>query len=108
MLRTADLPEPVRDRALAVFDRLAEAEGRVHGIAPADVHFHEVGALDSIADVVGVCAALHDLGDRHPQRQRRSRSAPAGSARRTATCRCPVPAVVELGTGWRVLRRRHR
>ena len=61
LLSAADVPAQVREKALAVFDRLAAAEAHVHGISPVDVHFHEVGALDSIADVVGVCAALHDL-----------------------------------------------
>ncbi|MGP4111495.1 nickel pincer cofactor biosynthesis protein LarC [Streptomyces sp. 4N509B] len=56
------LAAPVRDRALATFHRLAEAEARAHGLPLDEVHFHEVGALDAIADVVGVCAALHDLG----------------------------------------------
>ena len=61
-LRRADLAEVVRASSLAVFERLAVAEGRVHGTAVDDVHFHEVGAWDSIADVVGTCAALADLG----------------------------------------------
>ena len=51
----------MRDLALDVFARLARAEAAAHGIPADDVHFHEVGALDSLADVVGVCAALHDL-----------------------------------------------
>ena len=62
ILQTADLAESVRERAQAVFRRLAEAEARVHGIPVESVHFHEVGALDAIADIVGVVAGLHMLG----------------------------------------------
>ena len=51
-LNGADLDAGVRDRSTAIFDLLAEAEGRVHGVAPADVTFHEVGAWDSITDIV--------------------------------------------------------
>ncbi|MFJ1888686.1 MULTISPECIES: nickel pincer cofactor biosynthesis protein LarC [unclassified Streptomyces] len=61
-LAEAALPEPVRERAQSVFARLARAEAAVHGIPVDDVHFHEVGALDAIGDVVGTCAAHHDLG----------------------------------------------
>jgi pyridinium-3,5-bisthiocarboxylic acid mononucleotide nickel chelatase len=60
-LRVADLDGGVRTRATATFRRLAEAEAAVHGSSPDDVHFHEVGALDAIADVVGVCAGLEHL-----------------------------------------------
>jgi len=62
LLERADLPDRVRARARAVFARLAEVEGAIHGIDPADVELHEVGALDSIVDVVGACAALESLG----------------------------------------------
>jgi uncharacterized protein (TIGR00299 family) protein len=62
LLDAADLADRVRIRARAVFERLAEVEGAVHGIDPLDVELHEVGALDSIIDVVGVCAALESLG----------------------------------------------
>ena len=61
LLDDADLPERVRHRARAVFTRLAEVEGAIHGIDPDDVELHEVGSLDSIVDVVGACAALEAL-----------------------------------------------
>ncbi|MGH3342589.1 MAG: nickel pincer cofactor biosynthesis protein LarC [Carbonactinosporaceae bacterium] len=62
ILGTADLPQPVRDRALDVFSRLARAEATAHRTSPDQVHFHEVGGLDALADIVGSCAALHALG----------------------------------------------
>jgi uncharacterized protein (TIGR00299 family) protein len=61
LLDAADLPERVRQRAHAVYATLAAAEGAVHGIAPDDVEFHEVGAVDAIVDVVGISAALESL-----------------------------------------------
>ena len=62
MIEEADLPDRVMQRALAVFGALAEVEGRLHQRPPSQVHFHEVGALDSIVDVVGSCAAMGVLG----------------------------------------------
>ncbi|NYD43841.1 nickel pincer cofactor biosynthesis protein LarC [Nocardioides panaciterrulae] len=65
LLAGADLAGPVRDLALRTFERLAAAEGAVHGHDPDEVHFHEVGALDAIADVVGACAGfVHLAADR--------------------------------------------
>jgi uncharacterized protein (TIGR00299 family) protein len=61
LVEEARLPERVRRRALAVFGALAEAEGRLHRRPPEQVHFHEVGGLDAIVDVVGTCAALEVL-----------------------------------------------
>ena len=62
VLGGADLPDAVRSRAHATFEILAAAEATVHATSPELVHFHEVGALDAIADVVGVCAGLEHLG----------------------------------------------
>jgi len=61
LLEAATLDAGVRTRALATFARLAEAEAVVHGSPVDDVHFHEVGALDAIVDVVGACAGLEHL-----------------------------------------------
>ncbi|MGD9752440.1 MAG: nickel pincer cofactor biosynthesis protein LarC [Acidimicrobiia bacterium] len=58
----AELPARATERAVATFRCLAEVEGHLHGVAPDDVHFHEVGAVDSIIDTVGVALALEDLG----------------------------------------------
>lgn len=62
ILDRADLPTTVRTRAKAVFHRLAEAEAEVHGSTVAKVHFHEVGAVDAIVDIVGVLLGLESLG----------------------------------------------
>lgn len=61
LLVSAPLAGPVRERAMATFAALAAAEARVHGIEANEVHFHEVGALDAIADVVGASAGLVHL-----------------------------------------------
>ncbi|MET0418914.1 MAG: nickel pincer cofactor biosynthesis protein LarC [Actinoplanes sp.] len=101
LLAEAGLPDRTRDRATAVFGRLADAEAHVHGIDAGDVHFHEVGAWDSIADIVGVCAALEDLGVATV-----SAGEVAVGAGRVRTAHgelpIPVPAVAQLSRGWRV------
>lgn len=61
LIAAAGLPPRVEARALATFRLLAEVEGRLHGVPPAEVRFHEVGAVDSIVDIVGVCVALELL-----------------------------------------------
>jgi uncharacterized protein (TIGR00299 family) protein len=62
LLARASLPAGVRERSERVFEALAIAEGRVHGIPVEDVHFHEVGAIDAIGDIVGTALALEHLG----------------------------------------------
>jgi len=61
-LDAAPLPERARERAQAAFAALARAEGRIHGLEPETVHFHEVGAVDALGEVVGVALALESLG----------------------------------------------
>lgn len=62
IIASSTLDPAVRDHALVVFRRLVEAEGEAHGLPAGNVHLHEAGAADAIADVVGVCAALHAIG----------------------------------------------
>jgi uncharacterized protein (TIGR00299 family) protein len=95
ILARGALTPPQRDLALRIFRRLAEAEAAAHGLPLERVHFHEVGALDSIADIAGVAVALSTLNvDRFT-----SRSVPPGSG----TVKCahgvmpvPTPAVAAL------------
>lgn len=61
-LEAADLDEPVRALALAAFEALAVAEGKIHDVPPEEVHFHELGAVDTLVDVCGAIALLRDLG----------------------------------------------
>ena len=103
LVKASSLPEPVKELSADVFTRLAAAEGRVHRISPEEVHFHEVGAVDSMVDVVGACLFLHSLGvdsvDVGPL--------PLGSG--TVQCEhgilpVPAPATVELLAGHDVVR----
>ena len=65
LITNAGLPPRVSEWSLAVFGKLAEAEGAVHGIPKEQVHFHEVGATDAIVDIVGTCLGLDWLGIDH-------------------------------------------
>ncbi|MDQ7028521.1 MAG: nickel pincer cofactor biosynthesis protein LarC [Ardenticatenia bacterium] len=65
LLERARLPVHVKEAALGTFTRLAEAEARVHGLPVDQIHFHEVGAVDALVDIVGTAAGLHALGVEH-------------------------------------------
>jgi len=83
----------VKRKSVSVFQRIADAEGRIHGMPPERVHFHEVGAVDSIVDIVGVCVALEMLG------KPRVLSAPVVEGVGWVDCahgRFPIPAPATL------------
>lgn len=61
LIEASPLSPWVKEKSVAVFRRVAEAEGKIHGLPPDQVHFHEVGATDSIVDIVGACVALELL-----------------------------------------------
>ena len=95
LIARSSLNDWVKNRAVAVFHRIAIAEGRIHGKSPEAVHFHEVGAIDSIVDVVGACIALDLLG--------RPEVLASGVVEGTGTVRCahgclplPAPATLEI------------
>lgn len=99
LIDAADMSEGARSIAHRVFDILADAEAQAHGIDVADVHFHEVGAIDSIADVVAASAALDSLGV--------DGVIVTDLAEGSGTVRCrhgvipvPVPAVVNIAARW--------
>jgi len=98
LLESARLAPPVVAQARSVFETLARAEAAVHGASVDHVHFHEVGAVDSIVDVVGVVAGLHSLGVHRVV----ASSLPLGPGTVTfshGTHALPAPAVAELCTG---------
>lgn len=103
MTAQAQLSPRVKRDVLRVFGRLAEAEGAVHGVSPEKVHFHEVGALDSILDVVGSVLALDLLGVQHITFSTLHDG--FGSVRTAhGEVPVPVPAVLELTRGLPIAR----
>ena len=61
LISNGHLEDKLKQIIFEVFESLANAEGKVHGIKSEDVHFHEIGAIDSLVDIIGVCAALNYL-----------------------------------------------
>ncbi|MFC1649982.1 nickel pincer cofactor biosynthesis protein LarC [Candidatus Latescibacterota bacterium] len=95
IIQSSTLSDRVKSRAIEIFTNLAEAEAKVHGTTAEKVHFHEVGALDAIVDVVGTCIGLEYLGVDNVV------STPLHLGTGTVKCAhgimpVPVPAVVEL------------
>lgn len=99
IIESSPAPKPVKEDATRVFLRLAEVEAAVHGTAAEEVHFHEVGAADAIADVVGSVAGLHWLAVEELQ------VGPVNVGSGRVTCAhgvlpVPAPATYGLLTGW--------
>ncbi|MCS6959773.1 MAG: nickel pincer cofactor biosynthesis protein LarC [Pseudanabaenaceae cyanobacterium SKYGB_i_bin29] len=101
IINRSDLPDPVKTNSLQVFQELAAAEGKVHNVPLEQVHFHEVGALDAILDIVGTCAGLHWLG------VEKIYSSPLPKGGGTVQCEhgrlpVPTPAVLQMWQTHRV------
>ncbi|MDO9543131.1 MAG: LarC family nickel insertion protein, partial [Kiritimatiellia bacterium] len=101
LINTSRLLSSVKEHAISVFRRLAKAEAKAHGVKPAEIHFHEVGALDSIIDIVGSCIALAQIG------AERIAVGPLPLGHGTIKCAhgilpSPAPATVELLKGFAV------
>jgi len=93
LIEASGLSEWVRERSLKVFQRVAIAEGKIHGVPPDRVQFHEVGAVDSIVDIVGACIALELLGN---PRVAASKVVEGTGFVRCAHGRMPLPAAATL------------
>lgn len=95
LISDASLSPSLKAKVLQVFQALADAEATVHGCAPDQVHFHEIGAIDSLVDVIGVCAGIEHLSPGLIY----CTAPPAGHGRVTTAhgvLPVPVPAVLEL------------
>ncbi|MFC1694154.1 nickel pincer cofactor biosynthesis protein LarC [Candidatus Latescibacterota bacterium] len=95
IIASSAVSERVKEQAISIFERLADAEAKVHGTTPEKIHFHEVGALDAIVDVVGACIGFEYLGIE------KMVSTPLRLGTGTVKCAhgvmpVPVPAVCEL------------
>ncbi|PYJ03197.1 MAG: nickel pincer cofactor biosynthesis protein LarC [Verrucomicrobia bacterium] len=93
LISESRLSDWVKEKSLAVFERIAAAEGKIHGLPPEQVHFHEVGAVDSIVDIVGACVGLEMLG------KPRLLAAPVVEGNGWINCahgRFPIPAPATL------------
>lgn len=97
ILASAALPERARERALATYRRLAEAEARLHGVPVEDVELHEVGAVDAILDVTGVCLALEEVEVLVATPLPMGTGQAAGAHGRIPL---PAPATLALCRGW--------
>ena len=93
LLTNSTLPDVVVDPALRTFTRLAEAEAAIHGTTTEEVHFHEVGAVDALVDIVGFCCGLYRLGI---EAVYSSALALGGGTVQTAHGLLPVPAPATL------------
>lgn len=98
MLMESDLATPPKELARRIFRRIGEAEAKIHGVALDAIHFHEVGALDSIVDIVGAAIGLHLLGNPNTV------CAPLPMTRGTVRCAhgsfpLPAPATLEILKG---------
>ena len=101
LLEASALPNTVRQKSLAVFTRLADAEAKIHGTTREEIHFHEVGAVDAIVDIAGSCLLLKMLGADTVALS----SLPCGTG--TIVCAhgvmpVPAPATLELLSGFPV------
>lgn len=101
ILQGSSLAERVVERATAIFERLADAEAKIHGVSCEEIHFHEVGAVDAIVDIVGACILLDLLAVEEVHVS----SFPCGYG--TIKCQhgimpCPAPATMELLAGFPV------
>ena len=92
-IQSSGLPNTIVRDALAIFSRIASAESRVHGVSEDELHLHELGQADAIADVVGASAAIHDLA---PSKVFCARIVAGRGFVDTAHGRCPVPAPATL------------